>query len=64
MLGLLADGLSYADIADRLILSQKTVGHHVSAVLRKPREPTGPRAVAPPKIGNPPDAPPGPAGVS
>ena len=72
MLGLLADGLSYAEIADRLILSQKTVGHHVSAVLRKLREPTGPRAVATalrlqiilPKIGNPPDVRPGPAGVS
>jgi DNA-binding CsgD family transcriptional regulator/Tfp pilus assembly protein PilF len=72
VLSLLADGLSYAEIADRLILSQKTVGHHVSAVLRKLSEPTGPRAVAaalrlriiPPKIGNTPDVPPGPAEVS
>jgi DNA-binding CsgD family transcriptional regulator/tetratricopeptide (TPR) repeat protein len=43
---LLADGLSYAEVADRLVLSQKTVGHHVSAVLRKLREPTRSRAVA------------------
>jgi DNA-binding CsgD family transcriptional regulator/tetratricopeptide (TPR) repeat protein len=72
VLGLLADGLSYAEIADRLILSQKTVGHHVSAVLRKLSEPTGPRAVAaalrlriiPPKIGNPPDVQAGQAEVS
>jgi DNA-binding NarL/FixJ family response regulator len=72
VLGLLADGLSYAEIADRLILSQKTVGHHVSAVLRKLSEPTGPRAVGaalrlriiPPKIGNPPDVQAGQAEVS
>jgi DNA-binding CsgD family transcriptional regulator len=43
---LLADGLSYAEVAERLVLSQKTVGHHVSAVLRKLREPTRSRAVA------------------
>lgn len=46
VLGLLADGLSYADIAGRLVLSQKTVAHHVSAVLRKLGEPTRPLAVA------------------
>ncbi|HXZ72683.1 MAG TPA: LuxR C-terminal-related transcriptional regulator, partial [Streptosporangiaceae bacterium] len=46
VLGLLADGLSYAEVAERLILSEKTVGHHVSAVLRKLGEPTRPRAVA------------------
>ena len=46
VLGLLADGLSYAEVAERLILSGKTVGHHVSAVLRKLGEPTRPRAVA------------------
>jgi DNA-binding NarL/FixJ family response regulator len=46
VLVLLADGLSYADIAERLVLSQKTVGHHVSAVLRKLGEPTRPLAVA------------------
>jgi DNA-binding CsgD family transcriptional regulator/Tfp pilus assembly protein PilF len=46
VLGLLAEGLSYAEVADRLILSEKTVGHHVSAVLRKLSEPTRSRAVA------------------
>ena len=38
--------LSYAEVAERLIVSEKTVGHHVSAVLRKLGEPTRPRAVA------------------
>ena len=46
VLGLLADGLSYAEVAQRLILSEKTVGHHVSAVLRKLGQPTRSRAVA------------------
>jgi DNA-binding SARP family transcriptional activator/DNA-binding CsgD family transcriptional regulator/tetratricopeptide (TPR) repeat protein len=46
VLGLLADGLSYAEVAQRLTLSEKTVGHHVSAVLRKLGEPTRSRAVA------------------
>ncbi len=46
VLQLLADGLSYAEVAERLVLSEKTVGHHVSAVLRKLREPTRSRAVA------------------
>jgi predicted ATPase/DNA-binding CsgD family transcriptional regulator len=46
VLRLLADGLSYAEIAGRLILSEKTVGHHVSAILRKLGEPTRARAVA------------------
>ena len=32
---LLADGLTDAEIAGRLSLSVKTVGHHVSAVLAK-----------------------------
>jgi DNA-binding NarL/FixJ family response regulator len=35
VLTLLADGLRNAQIADRLVLSRKTVDHHVSAILRK-----------------------------
>jgi DNA-binding NarL/FixJ family response regulator len=35
VLGLLAEGLRNAQIAERLVLSGKTVDHHVSAVLRK-----------------------------
>jgi DNA-binding CsgD family transcriptional regulator/tetratricopeptide (TPR) repeat protein len=46
VLELLAEGLSNADLAKRLYLSEKTVGHHVSAVLRKLGEPTRARAVA------------------
>lgn len=34
MLGLLADGLTYQQIAERLCLSTKTVDHHVTAVRR------------------------------
>jgi DNA-binding CsgD family transcriptional regulator len=46
VLRLLVDGLSNADVAQRLFLSEKTVGHHVSAVLHKLGEPTRSRAVA------------------
>jgi len=35
VLALLADGLRNAQIAQRLIVSERTVDHHVAAVLRK-----------------------------
>ena len=35
VLGLLSEGLRNADIAERLVLSRRTVDHHVSAILRK-----------------------------
>jgi ATP/maltotriose-dependent transcriptional regulator MalT len=35
VLALVADGLRNAEIAQRLVLSAKTVDHHVSAILRK-----------------------------
>lgn len=46
VLRLLVGGLSNADVADHLFLSEKTVGHHVSSVLHKLGEPTRSRAVA------------------
>jgi len=35
VLALLEDGLSNAEIARRLFISEKTAGHHVSAILQK-----------------------------
>jgi DNA-binding CsgD family transcriptional regulator len=46
ILGLLTEGSSNAEVARRLYLSEKTVGHHVSSILRKLGEPTRSRAVA------------------
>ena len=46
VLELLGEGLRNAEIADRLVLSEKTVAHHVSAVLRKLAVPTRARATS------------------
>jgi DNA-binding CsgD family transcriptional regulator len=46
VLRLVADGLTNAEIASALVLSEHTVDHHVSAVLRKLGAPTRARAVA------------------
>jgi Bacterial regulatory proteins, luxR family len=45
-IALVAEGLSNAEIADRLVVSRRTVDHHVSAILRKLDVPTRARAVA------------------
>jgi DNA-binding CsgD family transcriptional regulator len=42
----LARGMTNAEIGQQLFLSEKTVGHHVSAILRKLEEPTRAGAVA------------------
>ena len=46
VLALLADGLRNAEIARRLVLSPKTVEHHVTAILRKLEAPTRSAAAA------------------
>ncbi len=46
VLALLVDGCSDAEIAARLVLSERTVSHHVSAVLRKLDVPSRARAAA------------------
>jgi DNA-binding CsgD family transcriptional regulator/tetratricopeptide (TPR) repeat protein len=46
VLALLSQNLSNAEIADRLVLSRRTVEHHVSAVLRKLSVPTRAQAAA------------------
>ena len=66
VLALVAEGLRNAEIAARLFLSEKTVAHHVSAILRKLGVATRGQAARrgrPPrdrrKIGSPPDVGPG-----
>lgn len=46
ILGYLVEGLSDAEIAAQLTLSERTIGHHVSAVLRKLGVPSRSRAAA------------------
>jgi DNA-binding CsgD family transcriptional regulator len=46
VLALVAQGLRNAEIAERLFLAQKTVDHHVSAILRKLKVPTRGQASA------------------
>ena len=46
VLALVAEGMSNAEIAERLVVSRRTIDHHVSAILRKLDVPTRARAVA------------------
>jgi len=46
VLALVAEGLRNAEIAERLIVTRKTVDHHVSAILRKLDAPTRGQAAA------------------
>jgi DNA-binding NarL/FixJ family response regulator len=46
VLGLMVEGLSNGEIADRLYISKKTTEHHVSAVLAKLGAPTRAKAIA------------------
>jgi DNA-binding CsgD family transcriptional regulator/tetratricopeptide (TPR) repeat protein len=46
VLALVSDGLRNAEIADRLVVSRRTVDHHVSAILRKLEAQTRGEAVA------------------
>ncbi len=50
VLALVAEGLTNAEIADRLVVSRRTVDHHVSAILMKLD--VSPRAGAVAKMGN------------
>jgi DNA-binding NarL/FixJ family response regulator len=46
VLELLAQGATDAEIAERLVISIRTAGHHVSAILRKLDVPSRARAAA------------------